>query len=191
MPIRPSSKSVMARQSPTQATAQRDMQSSAPRVVGLQISNGGVPKLPVKTAVVTPLGLQGDAQREKKFHGGPERALCLYAMEILERLRAEGHPIVPGGAGENITVGGLDWREVVPGRRFRLGDEVIIEIASYTTPCLNIAACFADGDFTRISQKLHPGQSRVYARVLQTGELCVGDAVAEIESPAGEKQDAV
>ncbi|HSE06328.1 MAG TPA: hypothetical protein VLK35_19425 [Methylomirabilota bacterium] len=41
------------------------------------MSPGGVPKLPVSSARVTALGLEGDAQRDREHHGGPDRALCL------------------------------------------------------------------------------------------------------------------
>ncbi|HEY3281719.1 MAG TPA: MOSC domain-containing protein [Armatimonadota bacterium] len=152
------------------------------RIVGLQVSDGGVPKLPVEAAVVTPTGLVGDRQRNLVYHGGPERALCLYSLERIQSLQAEGHPIVPGAAGENVTLEGLDWSTVVPGRRYRLGAEVTIEITSYTTPCQNIAPSFAEGDYGRISQKTHPGDSRVYARVLRTGTVRVGDPVEAVEA---------
>jgi MOSC domain-containing protein YiiM len=150
------------------------------RIVGLQRSNGGVPKLPIPSAEVTRLGIMGDAQRDRRHHGGPDRALCLYSQEVMERLNAEGHPIRPGTAGENVTIQGLEWSAVKPGKRYRLGSEVEIEITDYTTPCLNIVESFADGEFSRILQKTHPGESRVYARVLKEGSLRLGDAVAEL-----------
>ncbi len=156
--------------------------SSGGRIVGLQTSRGGVPKLPIPEGDVHVLGLADDAHRNPKFHGGPDRALCLYSLERIEALNREGHPIRPGTAGENVTVSGLDWNTVAPGRRYRLGDEVEIEITDYTTPCPNIAASFADGDISRILQKRHPGFSRVYARVLKTGHLRVGDPVINLPS---------
>lgn len=143
-------------------------------VDGLFVSRGGVPKLPVAFARVTADGVEGDRQRNRLFHGGPTRAVCLFAGEVLDALNAEGHPIHPGGAGENVVVRGLPWAEVVPGRRLRLG-EAEIEITSYTAPCKNVAPMFADGVFTRISQKVHPGWSRVYARVLRDGLVSPGD----------------
>jgi MOSC domain-containing protein YiiM len=66
---------------------------------------------------------------------------------------------------------------VQPGARLRLGDEVLLEITRYTTPCLNIRPAFRDGDYSRVSQKRHPGHSRVYARVVTTGTLRRGDPV--------------
>jgi MOSC domain-containing protein YiiM len=148
--------------------------------VGLQVSPGGVPKLPVETAHVTALGILGDKQRDRLHHGGPDRAVCLYSLERIRELNAEGHPIRPGSAGENVTLKGLDWSTVTPGKTYRLGEEVEIEITSYTTPCQNIAGSFLDGEFARILQKIHPGDSRVYARILKEGELRVGDTVTEL-----------
>jgi len=126
------------------------------------------------------LGLLGDAQNDKNHHGGPERAVCIYALERIHALQQEGHPIDVGTAGENLTVEGIDWDLVVPGSRIKLGDEVLLEVDSFTSPCKTIKGSFIDGKFVRISQKLHPGWSRVYARVLTEGEIRFGDHVEMI-----------
>ena len=47
----------------------------------------------------------------------------------------------------------------------------------YTAPCLNITASFRHRDYSRVSQKRHPGDSRVHARVLREGSLKNGDPV--------------
>lgn len=152
----------------------------AGRIFQLNSSPGGVPKLAVREAVVTELGLKGDEHRFPDIHGGPERALCLFSLERILELQAEGHPIFPGAVGDNVTISGIDWNNVVPGHRLALGDEVIVEITSYTSPCNTIPAYFVDGAYQRISQKVHPGYSRVYARVLQPGRLTVGQPVRQL-----------
>lgn len=144
---------------------------------------GGVPKHAVPRARITTQGVQGDRQRNLEFHGGPDRAVCLYSLERITELQAEGHPIVPGSTGENLTIAGLDWDTIVPGTRLRVGEEVELEILSYTAPCNNIAPSFADRQSKRISQKLHAGWSRLYARVLREGEVRVGNAM-RVEEPA-------
>ena len=53
----------------------------------------------------------------------------------------------------------------------------LLEITRATTPCHKIAAAFTDGEFTRVSQKVHPGWSRYYARVLREGIVTTGDRV--------------
>lgn len=149
-----------------------------PSVRSLHLSDGGVPKRAVAEAQVTTQGIAGDRQRNLKYHGGPERAVCLYSAERIAALQGEGHPIQPGDIGENVVLEGLDWDAVVPGARLRLGEEVVLEIASYTAPCQTIRRAFADERFSRISQKTNPGWSRVYARVLGEGTVRAGDAVA-------------
>jgi MOSC domain-containing protein YiiM len=147
----------------------------------LNCSDGGVPKLSVAEAEVTETGLVGDRQAHPKIHGGPDRALCLYSLERIEELQREGHPITPGSVGENVTLKGLDWSELKPGARLALGDEVVLEITSYTNPCNSITDSFIKGNYRRISQKQHPGYSRLYARVLGTGRLRVGQEVRVLE----------
>ena len=126
------------------------------------------------------MSLLGDAQNDKKHHGGSEQAVCIYALERIHALQEEGHPIDVGTAGENVTVEGIDWDLVVPGGRIKLGDEVLLEVASFTSPCKTIKGSFIDGKFVRISRKLHPEWSRVYARVLTEGEIRFGDHVEVI-----------
>lgn len=147
------------------------------RIFQINCSQGGVPKLAVSEAVLTRLGLEGDSVAHPDIHGGPERAICLYSLEQIEKLQSEGHPIFPGSAGENLTIEGLDWSLMQPGARLELGDEVLIELTSYTSPCQTIAGSFVEGGYKRISQKVNPGESRIYARVLRTGRLTVGQRV--------------
>lgn len=154
-----------------------DATRDAGRVTGLQVSAGGVPKRPVGAAQVSTGGLEGDRQRNRRFHGGPTRALCAYSQERLDALAEEGHPVVRGLLGENVTIAGLDWSMVRPGIRLRLG-AVIALVTAYAAPCQQIAGAFRDGDFTRIGQKRHPGWSRVYLSILEEGMLRVGDTAA-------------
>ena len=90
-------------------------------VTGLQRSAGGVPKLPVERAMVRVGGMEGDKQANRRFHGGPDRALCLYAQERLDALVEAGHPVERGTLGENVTIAGLRWEQVRPGVRLKLG----------------------------------------------------------------------
>jgi len=107
----------------------------------------------------------------------------VYSLERIRALQAEGHPIDVGTAGENVTLEGIDWDFVVPGTRLRLGEAVILEVASFTSPCKTIRESFIEGEFVRISQKLHPGWSRVYTRVLSEGVIRAGDSVELTPAP--------
>ncbi|MCB1245859.1 MAG: MOSC domain-containing protein, partial [Acidimicrobiia bacterium] len=101
----------------------------------INVSDGGVPKLPVPSAQVEIGGMDGDDQADKVHHGGPEQDLCLFSLEVIDALRHEGHPIAPGSAGENLTIAGIDWSSVTSGQKFRIGDELLIEITDTATPC--------------------------------------------------------
>lgn len=154
------------------------MDANTGRIFQLNTSPGGVPKRAVQTASVDVLGLDGDGVNHPKVHGGPERAVCLWSLERILALQAEGHPVFPGAAGENVTVAGLDWSTLGPGSMLDLGEDVRLEVTTFTTPCNTIAAYFAERQFKRISQERHPGWSRLYARVLQPGTLRVSDVVS-------------
>ena len=146
-------------------------------ISSINLSTGGVPKRAVTVAQVTPSSIEGDAQNNLIHHGGPDRAVSLYSLERIAALQSEGHPIAPGTAGENVTVQGVDWELVMPGVRVRLGSTVLLEVTSFTKPCKTISGSFIDGKFIRISQKVNPGWSRVYARVLTPGQIRAGDTV--------------
>lgn len=157
-----------------------DMKRSAIRkavIHQVSVSNGGLPKWAVPEARITTQGVEGDRHNNPVLHGGPDRAVCLFSLEVLEALQAEGHTIAPGTSGENLTIAGVDWSRIKPGDRLAVGDTVKLEIMSYTAPCDKNARWFKDQDFSRISQKKHPGWSRVYAKVLAEGVVRPGDPV--------------
>jgi MOSC domain-containing protein YiiM len=135
-----------------------------------------VPKRPAPEATITADGVEGDRQRDRRYHGGPDRAVILFSAERIAALQAEGHPIAAGTTGENLTVSGIDWDRVTPGARLAVG-EVTLEITKYTTPCVIVTASLLGGDIARIAQKTNPGWSRVCARVLTGGRVRIGDTV--------------
>ncbi|HEX9919526.1 MAG TPA: hypothetical protein VGA87_10180, partial [Pyrinomonadaceae bacterium] len=53
-------------------------------------------------------------------------------------------------------------------------------------PCRNIKGSFGEGKFKRVSQKEHAGESRLYARVISTGRLAVGQRVRVLAGEASE-----
>ncbi len=143
----------------------------------INASGGGVPKLPVASAVINESGLVGDIQADTVHHGSPSQALCLFSLEAIEKMQTEGHPIAPGYAGENLTITGLDWTSLGEGDQLRIGDEILIEITGPTAPCQKNAQWFLNGDILRMSESRHPGESRLYAKVISGGPIAAGDPV--------------
>lgn len=150
-------------------------------VAAVNVSHGGVPKLPIPDAEVGFAGVVGDGQKVRRHHGRPSQALCLWSLEAIEALAGEGHPVRPGAAGENLTLSGLDWAGLRPGVRLVLGDGAdapVAELTGWAEPCTTIAHCFTARDFRRIDHARHPGWSRAYAAVVRPGWTSTGAPVA-------------
>ena len=147
------------------------------RVLQVNVSPGGVPKLPVERAWVGELGLDGDRHRHDTVHGGPHRAVALLGIEAIERVQADGHPIGPGSVGENLTTTGIELASLAPGTRLAIGDRLLLEISAPANPCDVIAGSFRNGKSGRISILTHPSDSRMYARTLVEGEVRPGDSI--------------
>ncbi len=147
-------------------------------VASVNANAGGVPKAPVDSARVGPVGLDNDAHTEPvPVHGGPDQAVCLYAQEAIERVRADGHAAFPGAFGENLTLIGIEWAALGEGDRLVIGEgegALELEFTKPTTPCQTIAHWFIERRIARISAKVNPADTRWCARVLRDGEVRPG-----------------
>jgi MOSC domain-containing protein YiiM len=150
-------------------------------VESINLSHGGVPKISALEATVSEYGLSGDHQNDPRYHGGPDRAVVLYSLEVIRTLQQEGHPIAVGSTGENVTVSGIDWAAIGPGAALEIG-EVRLQITRYATPCGKIGGSFLKRHFRRIDHTEHPGFSRLCARVLTAGTIRPGDPVKLVHS---------
>jgi MOSC domain-containing protein YiiM len=153
------------------------------RVDSLQASGGGVPKTSIPVAEIGTGGLVGDVQHTRLHHGRPWQEVCLYSADVIAALRREGHPITPGGVGENVTISGIDWSRLrggltiaIAGRSGDVGN-VRLRTTSPATPCHKIADCFTDRHWNRIHHGEQPGWARWYASVLTGGTIAPGDTV--------------
>ena len=141
-------------------------------------TQGGVPKLPIDKAEIKFEGVEGDFNKfrtEKKNSTGT-RAVTLFSLEQIEKLKSEGHAIDVGTTGENITVEGIDWPTLEVGARMMIG-EAVIELSEPTAPCSKIGKSFIDGAFSRIDHELELGWSRWSASVIEEGQVEIGSQV--------------
>ena len=148
-------------------------------IVSINVSElGGVPKLPVKTAVVRFEGVEGDLNRfrTERKNGDPRRAVSLFSMGRILQLQEEGHPIDIGTAGENFTIEGIDWPKMEVGMMIRFGS-TLIRLSEPCAPCSKIGESFMENEFSRIDQNKRRGWSRWSASVIEEGAVSVGDAV--------------
>ncbi len=165
------------------------------RIVQISISKGGLPKLAVDEAWAGPAGLEGDVQKHTRFHGGPTKALLLVSARDVAALAAEGYPVSAGSLGENLTVEGLDFRQLRTGQRFIVGGAAI-ELTSLRRPCLALEPYNTPGrapiQSRMFDDKCKAGDAAsplwavggFYAAVLQPGLIRTGDTIALAEQKA-------
>ena len=141
-------------------------------LVAINISPGGIPKLPVLKAEVTESGLVGDGRAHAK-HIKPVRALSLLDTVILDDLRREGYTVAPGVLGENLTVKDLQAMGLSVGTRLQFAGGVEIELTEPRKPCYVLDAVDA-----RLKETI-VGRIGWMARVITPGWLTAGEAVME------------
>ena len=149
------------------------------KVVSVNVSQGGVPKRPIPRAWVTNMGLEADGHFEPEpIHGGLVAAVCLYTVESIARVAADGHTAFPGSFGENLTLEGIELGELQTGDRLEIGDQGLeIQLTQHAAPCQTQGHWFIDRRIARISPKTHPEDARWYARVVTEGWVAPGDRV--------------
>ena len=155
------------------------------RPLGDSGRDSGIDKHPVSAPLwLGAEGLRGDEQADRRFHGGPEKALHHYARDHYPGWLAElGERAVlaaPGAFGENISTLGLTEADVCVGDVFRAGT-ALIQVSQARQPCWKLDHRFGQrGMAARVQAS---GRTGWYYRVLQEGWLCAGDTLALCERP--------
>lgn len=139
-------------------------------IAQLNTSRGGMPKSPVALSDVTTDGLAGDWQKNRKYHGGPDRAVCLYSAEEYDWLRTQGIDLPWGTVGENFTTHGIDLSALKPGDVLSTPG-CTIEITAVRVPCKNL------NRFNSRLMDLVQGRSGWVAKVVRSGVVNSGDAL--------------
>lgn len=178
----------------TPRIADRGRAASAGKVASINIGHG-IPKRAVDQALVTKWGLAGDSQRVDYIkswggHGGLDKAVMLWSVDVIEEVNRDGHQCFPGSSGEQLTLSGVDWSVVKTGARVAVGNSVILEVTYLKGPCASQSPYFVNGveGRRRISPKRHPHSGRVLAKVLRPGRVWLGDAVCVSEHPEGPQE---
>lgn len=150
----------------------------------------GIDKHPVTGRVLVgvpgarkgPSGLAGDTICDTAHHGGDDQAVYAYAREDLDHWAAElGRELRGGVFGENLTTRGLDVTGALIGERWRIGGEVVLEVADPRTPCGTFANWMAEqGWIKRFTAYAAPG---AYLRVITPGEIQAGDPITVVSRP--------
>jgi len=142
----------------------------------------GIWKLPVSGRVaLRGVQVEGDTQANPVDHGGYDQAVYAYAREDYEWWEGElGCALEPGLFGENLTIRGVDATGALVGERWEAGS-ALLEVSAPRIPCWKLGRRMRDPKFVkRFGQANRPG---AYLRIIEEGEVGVGDAVRVVERP--------
>lgn len=147
--------------------------------IGPRDTPSGIRKAPVMGRVFLGWeGLHGDAQGDRKHHGGVEKALHHYARDHYaywtETIGPHAVLGQPGAFGENLTSYGLTETEVAVGDVFRLG-EAVIEVSQGRQPCWKLNTRFDVPDMALQVQR--SGRTGWYYRVIEPGHIQGGETL--------------
>ena len=141
----------------------------------------GIFKEPVAGRVrIAFLSLEGDWQADKRYHGGPDKAVYAYPWEHYAHwTRALGRDLAPGFFGENLTTEGLTEETVRPGDVLRVGT-ALLAVTTPRMPCFKLGLKAGSQRF--VGEFLESGRLGFYLRVLEKGEVAAGDPIEVVSS---------
>ena len=126
--------------------------------------------------LVTRHGLDGERQADLRVHGGIDKAVYVYSSEDYAWWSEVGRlDVFPGLFGENLTIDGTTGASVHIGDRYRVGDEVLLEVTGPREPCYKLGIRLGDDKFPNLFRKV--GLTGFYLRVLEPGVVTPGDDV--------------
>ncbi len=149
------------------------------RIFSINVSKiKGVSKTPVdKALLIKGFGVEHDA------HAGSElRQVSLLAIESIRKqkecakLKEKDLALKEGDFAENITTEGIDWTGLKVNDRFKIGPQVVLEISKIGKECHKYCAIYY-----KIGDCIMPKEG-IFARILEGGEITVGDSIEEIEN---------
>ncbi|MCO5229246.1 MAG: MOSC domain-containing protein [Thermomicrobiales bacterium] len=148
----------------------------------------GIHKRPIDEPVyvsapgVSGSGLAGDFIGDPKHHGGDDQAVYIFAREDLDRWeQIKGRAFPNGSFGENLTTVGVDVNEALIGERWRIGDDLVLEVTSPRIPCTTFRGVISEPKWIKeFTADARPG---TYFKVIASGMIKAGDPIEVIHRP--------
>lgn len=148
-------------------------------------TTSGINKQPATGGVLAhAFGFEGDAQADRRVHGGVDKALHCYSWQHYAAWRRElpecARWDAPGAFGENLSIDGLYEQAVCIGDRWRIGSAITV-VSQGRQPCFKLNVHFGvPGMASRVQNTLRAGW---YLRVEQPGEIAVGSRLTLLDRP--------
>ncbi|WP_291869625.1 MOSC domain-containing protein [Maribacter sp.] len=141
----------------------------------------GIYKYPISNSIyLGKLDVLKDTVIDRKHHGGVDKACYLFSADNYDYWK-KLYPDLEwnwGMFGENLTVNGLDEATLRIGNIYKVG-ECIIQISQPREPCYKLGIRF--GTQNILKQFIHHGFPGTYIKVLEEGNVKIGDTLILIE----------
>lgn len=136
-------------------------------------------KSTVQAVELKKLGFVGDDVANHKFHGGPDRAVCLYPFEhysyweeIFQR------KLILPAFGENITATGMVEEQVCIGDIYKIGD-TIVQVTQGRVPCITISHYNQENEL--LKKVVETTLTGYFFRVLEEGTINLDSDITLVE----------
>ncbi|MFP5108237.1 MOSC domain-containing protein [Neobacillus sp. C211] len=129
-------------------------------------------------------GFVGDDVANHKFHGGIDRAVCLYPFEhysYWEKIFQK--KLAPPAFGENITATGMLEEQVYIGDIFKIGD-TILQVTQGRVPCATISKYNQEKQF--LKKVVETTLTGYFFRVLEEGAIMCDSEINLVEKDSKE-----
>jgi MOSC domain-containing protein YiiM len=153
-------------------------------LIGAARQRTGIVKEGRDRVEVTADGVAGDVQADRRFHGGPDKAVHHFPADhyvpLARRFPAAARRLGPGSLGENVSTLGWTDADVAIGEVYGTAT-VVLQVTQPRSPCWKINERLGESDASRwIADEARTGW---YCRVLAGGELRVGDELRRFARP--------
>lgn len=147
-------------------------------------SVSAIGKSSVRAIELEKSGFVGDDIANHKFHGGPDRAVCLYPFEhysYWEEIfqKKLGLPAF----GENITATGMVEEQVFIGDIFKIGDSVV-QVTEGRVPCATISKYNQEEQF--LKKVVETALTGYFFRVLEEGTIMLDSKISLMDKHSKE-----
>src|SRR5690606_4927366 len=149
--------------------------------------------------LVAGVGVEGDAHsgttvkhrsRVARDPSQPNlRQVHLVHAELLDELQSQGHPVMPGSIGENVTTRGIDLLALPQGAKLHIGAEAVVVVTGLRNPCAQLDN-FSSGLTSAVLDRTADGQlvrkAGVMGVVEVSGDIMAGDPITIVVPPGSQ-----